>query len=266
MGTPFRKTYVEGPFGQVHLRVAEPNPPADHAPLVCFHMSPNSGVIYEAWIEEIGRDRTAIAADTPGFGMSDPPPKRPRIEDYARTMCQVIESLDRAPVDLMGYHTGSMIAAEVANQAPHLVRKIIMVSAPVFTDDELETFRETYGPWSPDEDGSFLADKWKANRYWEMDGITPAMTVEKFADAIRRPQISWWGHAAAFDYDLNAVLPKLAQPTLVLAPEDDLVDHTRRGTAVMANTTVKELAGWGHGFLDLHTVEVAGIVREFLDA
>lgn len=265
MGISVRKSYVDGPFGQVHLRLAEPASADHHPPLLCFHMSPNSGVIYEAWIEEMGRDRTTIAPDTPGFGMSDPPPTRPGIEDYARAMIQVIDSLGRAPVDLMGYHTGSMIAVEVAKQASHLVRKIVMVSAPVFTDDELEDFRTLYGPWSPDEDGRFLAEKWKANRFWEMDGITPEMTAAKFADAIRRPQISWWGHAAAFDYDLRSVLPALAHPALVLAPEDDLVAHTRRGSALMADPQIRELAGWGHGFLDLHTAEAAGIVREFLD-
>lgn len=229
-------------------------------------MSPNSGVIYDGWIEEMGRDRTTIAPDTPGFGMSDPPASRPSIEDYASAMCRMIENLDRAPADLMGYHTGSMIAVEVAKQAPRLVGKIILVSAPVFTDEELGEFRERYGPWSTDEDGNFLAEKWKANRYWEMDGVEPAMTIKKFAEAIRNPQISWWGHAAAFDYDLKAVLPELVHPTLVLAPEDDLIVHTRRGLAVMDNPQVRELAGWGHGFLDLHTAETASIVREFLDA
>ena len=266
MSVHLTKSYAPGPYGQVHLRAAAPDPATPAPPLFCFHMSPYSGIIYENWISEMGKDRMAIAPDTPGFGMSDPPTEPPQIEDYAKTMVQVIRSLGRAPVDLMGYHTGSMIAVEVAKQAPALVRKIVMISAPVFTDEELAELRSTYGAWRPDETGDFLVEKWKANRFWAMEGATADMTAENFPEAIRRPRISWWGHKAAFDYDLKTVLPTVTHPVLVLNPEDDLVEQTRAGVPLMKTATMKELPGWGHGFLDLHTVEAADIVRAFLDS
>ena len=266
MSVSHSKSYAPGPCGQVHLRQAAPRPETAAPPLFCFHMSPYSGIIYENWIAEMGKDRLSLAPDTPGFGMSDPPNSPPQIEHYAATMVQVIRSLGRAPVDLMGYHTGSMIAVDVARQAPDLVRKIVMISAPVFTEDELAELRGTYGAWTPDETGDFLVRKWKANRFWAMEGATANMTAENFPEAIRRPGISWWGHKAAFDYDLKAVLPQVSHPVLVLNPEDDLVEQTRAGVPLMNTATLHELPGWGHGFLDLHTAETAQIVRGFLDA
>jgi len=264
------KSYTPGPFGQMHLRRAGPSLAASAAlgatPLFCFHMSPYSGLIYENWIGEMGRDRTAFAPDTPGFGMSDPPPEQPSIEDYAHAMVRLIWALGTAPVDLMGYHTGSMIAAEVARQAPNAVRKIVMVSAPVFSDDELAELHDTYGPAAVGEDGGYLQKKWDANRYWAMDGVTPERTAELLPEALKNPKISWWGHAAAFAYDFKAAIPSLSHPVLVLNPEDDLVEHTRTAMPLFNTATLHELPGWGHGFLDLYTTEAAAVVREFLDA
>ena len=73
-----RRTYVETRFGQLHLRIAQPAA-ASRPALICFHMSPMSGRIYENFLAKIGTDRVAIAADTPGFGMSDAPPAPPEI-------------------------------------------------------------------------------------------------------------------------------------------------------------------------------------------
>jgi pimeloyl-ACP methyl ester carboxylesterase len=85
-----RRSYVDGPFGQVHVRTA--GVASARPPLMCFHMSPMSGRIYAKFIAGMGRDRLAIAVDTPGFGMSDTPEHLPEIADYARTMAAVIDA------------------------------------------------------------------------------------------------------------------------------------------------------------------------------
>ena len=43
---PVRRAYADGRFGQLHYRIAVPDGGAGaarHPPLLCFHMSPNSG-------------------------------------------------------------------------------------------------------------------------------------------------------------------------------------------------------------------------------
>lgn len=78
-------------------------------PLILFHMSPYSGVIYENLMADLGRDRVVIAVDTPGFGNSDAPLVPPTIQQYAAAMGDLLDGLKLRGVDVMGYHTGSKL-------------------------------------------------------------------------------------------------------------------------------------------------------------
>ena len=264
--TTVRRGYVDGRFGQIHYRIAAPAT-ASRRPLLLFHMSPYSSAIYERFAAEIGRDRAAIAVDTPGFGASDPPPSPPEIADYAAAMGDVMDALDLKDVDLMGYHTGAKIALEVALQRPSQVHRIVMVSATVFTPEELAEHQRMYGPEEVSDDGSHFVKWWKAAQRWRMDGVTNEDLAERFAQRMQRPAISWWGHRAAFNYLVADALPRVKQPILVLNPDDDLVAFTPRAKPYLQprDSRIHDLPGWSHGFLDLKTAEAAAIVRQFLD-
>ena len=56
-------------------------------------------------------------------------------------MLELVAELGLGVVDILGYHAGGVVAAEMAQQQPNVVRKIIMISAPIFTDEELQAFR-----------------------------------------------------------------------------------------------------------------------------
>lgn len=85
-------------------------------PLLCLHPSPLSGLVYDRWLVEIGRDRLALAPDTPGYGSSAAPPQPPAIGDYADAMHRFIDEIGLREVDLMGYHTGSLTSVEFARR------------------------------------------------------------------------------------------------------------------------------------------------------
>ncbi len=259
-----RRGYARGRFGQLHYRIAKPVNPGE-TPLLCLHSSPNSGRIYETFLGEIGADRVAVAADTPGFGDSDPPPTVPGIEDYAGAMGDLIDTLGFDTVDLVGYHTGSMIATELALQRPEQVRRLVLISAPIYTAAELAEAHAHFAPVKLTRDGSHLVGPWTGHVRWAMPGWTLDHVATQFPDALRRPAISWWGHNAAFTYPLSEKLPNVAQPILVLNPEDDLHTKTQRAKALIGENTLKELPGWGHGFLDIHTQAAADIMRSFLN-
>ncbi|MEQ8508917.1 MAG: alpha/beta fold hydrolase [Rhodospirillaceae bacterium] len=291
------RQYVDGRFGQIHLRIAGPaakiaagpteNNRADPAennragqaesktaapasgrgslPLLCLHMSPNSSRIYQTFVGQMGVDRLTVAPDTPGFGESDPPAEQPAIADYAAAMLDVMDALGLAQVDVMGYHTGSETCVELAHQAPDRIRKLVLTSAPIFNEDELDDFRTHYAKPELTEDGSHVAEKWRAYLHWAGPGWTLQHVAEQFADALRRPDIAWWGHNAAFDYPMKEKLEQVQQPVLVLNPNDDLVEHSRRAHGLLQNGRIHELPDWGHGFLDVHTAEACALVRQFLD-
>ena len=231
-------------------------------------MSPMTGRAYQRFLGEIGADRFAIAFDTPGFGLSDPAPSPPRIEDYAQDILSGIDALGiRGPIDLMGYHTGAMISVALARHAPTRVRRIIMVSAPIFPPQEREQFRRHYAHRQPDAEGSHLLRRWSGFYYHHMrPGVTIGQIADAFSDALLGGEIEWWGHRAAFEYELADELAKVSQVVLILNPGDDLDIQTRRAAGLAVNSRILEVPGWGHGFLDLHTADAAALARAFLDA
>jgi pimeloyl-ACP methyl ester carboxylesterase len=262
---PVRRDYLDGRFGQIHYRIARPALDGGKPPLLCFHMSPNSGRIYETFLGAIGTDRIAVAPDTPGLGDSDPPADAPGIEDYAGAMGDVMDALKLRQVDVMGYHTGSETCVALALARPAQVRKLILTSAPIFTPEELKDHREKYAHEPLAEDGQHLVKKWKGHMFWRGPGKTREMVADEFCDALRNPLISWWGHNAAFSYDMGGQMPKVTQPMLVLNPDDDLHAHTWRAEGKMQRGRILHLKGWGHGYLNVHTDAAAKIVRDFLD-
>jgi pimeloyl-ACP methyl ester carboxylesterase len=209
-----------------------------------------------------------IAFDTPGLGLSDPAPAPPRIEDYAQDILSGIDALGiRGPFDLMGYHTGSMTSVALARHAPTRVRRIIMVSAPIFPPAERAQFQQYYGHRQPDAEGTHLLKRWKGFYYHHMrPGATIEHIADSFSDALLGGEIEWWGHRAAFEYELADELASVSQVVLILNPGDDLDMQTRRAQGLAANSRILEVPGWGHGFLDMHTTEAAALARAFLDA
>lgn len=266
-----KRAYAEGPFGQIHYRIARPESAASAPPLLCLHQSPKSGRDYEALMAQLGCERVVIAPDTPGYGQSDAPPQPPAIEDYAGAMAALVETLRRAgelppgPIDLMGYHTGGVIAASLAAREPERVRRIVFVSLAAF-DLAVRTERLAHMDVFavPREDngnidallaiGESLNDK-RLDPEWRHRALGEILTT-----GMRMP----WGFRAVYDHDMAADLQALAMPALVLCPRDDLWDETHASVMLLQDARLVKYPESGNGFLELDTADVAGVIRGFL--
>lgn len=263
-----RRVYVDGPFGQMHIRVTGEQG-WDRPPLICFHMSPMSGRVFQRFLAALeNRGRRGVAIDTPGFGMSDPPATPPAIADYSRAMKAAIQALGLVgPVDLMGYHTGSMIAADIAATWPELVRRLVCVSAPVFTAEELAEMRRLYGRHEASIDGAHLVRRWQGFVHWNLGrGLRIEDLNDMFPEGLLAGNREWWGHNAAFSFAPDMRLSEVFQPILVLNTDDDLKEQSRRALALLRHGMFVELPAWGHGFLDGFPVDAADLVVSFLEA
>jgi len=257
--------YVDARYGQLHVRASSPVESAQARPLLCFHLSPLSGVVFETWLGEIGKDRLAFAPDTPGYGMSDPPSTQPTIADFAAAMGDLMDALELEEADVMGYHTGSKICVELAQQRPKQIKHLVLVSAPVYTDEELASQYAQMGEERPPaDDGSHLLAAWAGHWRWRGPEQTAETLMRVFPDALRGGERLPWGHRAAFSYQHTDHLPNVAQPVLVINPNDDLTAFTARIEPYLKNGSVLDMEHWGHGFLDSHTLEAGNVIREFL--
>jgi pimeloyl-ACP methyl ester carboxylesterase len=251
MGERIRRRYVDGRYGQVHLRE---NARVGGVPLVCLHATAYSSRSFGALLNVLDRKRHVIAIDTPGYGESDAPPALIDIADYAAAIAEVLP--DR--FDLFGYHTGVSIAAEIAIVAPERVGRLTMMGVPYFQAIDFAAWRarltarhelrETLAQF--DERWSFLV----TNR---PEGLPLRRGFENFVDELKAWPNGWWTHVALFDHDLTARLPLIPVPVTVLNPRGHLTEPSRVAAALIPRVTVVELPDLTGAVLDRHADVIA---------
>ena len=265
-----RKLYVDGEYGQIHLRFAADEGTGDIPPLFCLHQSPKCSAEFERFMQAARGDRAIVAADYPGYGMSSQPPSEDdaTIEMYARNMWQVADMMGLDQVDLFGNHTGGKVATEMALQQPERVRGIVMVSAAILTDEERNAFRDFFTPVPLDEAGTRYTTMWQRIVNGRGPGVSLEMLAESFTMNLMGGEAYEWGHKAAFDYGepFERALKELPHRITILNPVDDLTEMTRRAAPLMRNGEIVECPDWGYNFLDAFSAEAAKLVLGKLDA
>lgn len=262
-----RRGYVDGRWGQIHYYAAGP-PPGAARGLVCFHMTPFSGRMFELVLARLADIRAGVAFDTPGYGHSDPPPQRVTIGAYAAAMGDVVDALGFAAVDVMGAHTGSRIAVEFALQRPEQVRKVVLLGAACYRPEETTHQRgwtdEALAP-SENSDGVHLKTVWHAWARNRGPDVSDAMIERYIAEVLRDRARGNWAMHAAFDHDMPGRLAQVEQPILVLNAQDDIYDATKRSAEVMQNGRIIDLAPDKLWAMDTRPDKIADLIRGFLD-
>jgi pimeloyl-ACP methyl ester carboxylesterase len=145
-------------FGQLHLRSNE----GKGVPLVLLHMSPRSGAMWETLQELL--ERPTHAPDRLGYGYSDAPPWALSLEQYAQSTVDGLKAAGmQGQIDLLGIHTGSIEAIEIANQLGSQVRRLALVGMPLFTAEEQQRQMEKYSeqPLRPATEGGHVLGAWR---------------------------------------------------------------------------------------------------------
>lgn len=263
-----RRGYTDVPGGQqVHWRHSAIENSADR-PLICLHMMPKCSRDFAALLPCLGAHRPCWAPDFPGYGMSDPLAQRATVEGYASWLWQWLEAAGIAgSVDLLGYHTGSKVAVAAAAQQPDRVNRIIAISAPVFTDEELAQLNAFFQPIPLDEAGTRFQVMWERILHYRGPGVTLEMAAASLCDNLLGGEDYEEGHRAAFENnpDFLRTISALPHPLLVMNIADDLYRATQRIDPFLNNGTRRDFPEWGNGFLTLHPAEVAEVMLSFLN-
>ncbi len=212
------------------------------------------------------RGLCAIAPDTPGAGRSDPlPGERPTSADYARHLAGLADVLGLRRVGLYGFHTGAATACVFAGLYPERTAAVSLEGLPAWTETEREDFNANYlPPFTPTWDGSHMAWLWARMEeqvvFFPWSSPTPSARMSAYpvspkdgvhancmdlleaGDAYRAP------YQAAFDFQVDAWLPRLQAPALIATTEFDVLrSHLDR----------EPLVGMGRGFASLPEIQVA---------
>ena len=267
----FERSYVTHDWGQIHVLASQPAASGHSTPLVCFAPNPYSGNYYRLFMQQLGSDRTMLALDYPGIGQSDGYPGELDMATLADIMADSLKALGwgpdgDGPVDLCGYHTGTMLATELAVQHPALVRRIVLMGIPYYDAAGRQERFERLGqikPW-PDSFAA-VAQDW----IFAVEMRNDKVSLERAFGNYLESAGAWQGKAriygAVFQYPAEERAPLITQPTLILNPHGSLKEPSRDYANMIDEATIIELPELKYGIFDVAPDVLASHARPFLN-
>jgi len=251
------KGYCDGPYGQVHWRMCGERGSAPD--LICLHPAPFSGLAFTTIMPFLALDRRVIAPDFPGHGGSNPHCMDASVEDYAKAIASVIAALspDR-PVDLLGFHTGCLVACELALSAPQSVRNLVLVDVPAFDADTRSSYLASSAePPGFTPDMSSLARAWERGIIKRIESQGMARSFEMFVEQLRHGEAMNTAFYAGFTYPVEERLQAVQHKATVIATQSMLLDATRRAASLIPQAKLVERLDIKRAVLDEAAEETA---------
>jgi pimeloyl-ACP methyl ester carboxylesterase len=231
-GSPrLRRAYFECRYGQLHVHNAIPAGGGfdELTTLICLHASGTTGRSFLELSKLLGNSRSMYSPDIPGCGESDAPPAALSVAGYAEAIGDFLDSMRFRQIDLLGVRSGAAIAAEVAIARPKVVRRVVMVGAPVLDDTERKSWRDLSAP----------------------EGLGPGAV---------------WTRASLIQWKAQERLSLIKQPLLVLRPKDQFWEAGGRVAKLVPGAKVVDLPDQDKRLLETQTQVVAKYTTPFLSA
>ncbi|GAM06613.1 alpha/beta fold hydrolase [Novosphingobium sp. MBES04] len=264
-----RRGYTDGPYGQIHYR-HEGAVTQTRGAIVLLHQAPMTSAQYDNVLRPLAAHGFhAIAIDMPGFGMSDPVPGVPRVEDWAAVVVPVLDALGYPDAVVLGHHTGAMVATEVGIQFPDRVRAVILNGPMPVSEEEraefMEGLHQTERTITATDDGTQFNMVHAARTGLAEGTVAPARISEYVVQAFEGQGAYWHGHHAAFLYRQDETLGRLERPALILTNTGDVIyEHALAAHAIRPDFAFTALEGGGVDVVDQMPEDWAEAVTRYV--
>lgn len=218
------RDYRETSFGQIQIHIWGCAQEAEHI-LVCLPPSPYSGKAYDTIAPELVTDKLCVlAVDYPRFSGE----KSSSINDYAGVVHDVLKSLkNTAPISLVGFHTGCLVAVETSLAADINIARLILIDVPYFSSvSRAEHAAQSYGSFPVSLNLSDLQSAWDMSVTRQKDKVPLARAFDMFVDHISAGVSAGEPFAAAFDFDCQQQFSKVSVPSFVIATHAGLYSES----------------------------------------
>ena len=166
------------------------------------------------------------------------------MEEVATTMHQALAGCrDRlaVPFDLLGFHSGCLLAVEMARLQPDRIRKIALVDVPYFTPEEQAgRYPKSTAERRFTGELSSLADVWEFSVKKRLGGMPLKRAFSNFVELLRAGERANLGYHATLTYECAPRFRAVRHDTLVVATEYMLKEHTRKAAADIPGATFVE--------------------------
>ena len=269
MNKPIKRAFLDTEDGQILYRIA-----GEGEPLLLLHQNFRSGDEFRELIPIFAQKRLVIAMDFLGLGDSDKPPRMYSIEDYAKTVILLLDELGIKTTCILGNHTGSCVAAEVAAAYPQRVEKIILCNIDDFNEEGKAALSNKFENLKIQADGSHLMQRWSARANY----IGSAELNHRWVlDDLKGFGYPWYAPLAVIDYcqRMEARFRLIKSPTLILSGTEDVKQLERLGFAnadnrefiltAIPHAKMIDIEGGTICMMNQIPKEISKIVIEFLE-
>jgi pimeloyl-ACP methyl ester carboxylesterase len=257
---PWKKGYVDTPEGQIHYLRGGEGPV-----LAMLHQNPSSARMWEPVLPGfIARGRTVIAFDTPGYGESDKPAFMPTIPYYAHRFDEALRLLGVEQYDILGHHTGALVAGAMAVRFPQRVRKVVPVGYALLPADMINGLSRA-APQDVSADGHELEYLWKGITRLGGDTFTGDIGVRCLIEKLQAGRDWFWAYRAVSGFEREKTARSITQPTLcIVGRKDPLSQWQPNATAIMPNSRGHVVESGGVNVADDAPDEFVDVIDQFL--
>ncbi len=267
-----RRSLVQTPAGAVEYGELGGGPP-----LLALHPTPGSCLWYGDVAPLLADERRVLAMTTMGYGRSDrPSPPYTTVREYAAAAVGFLDAMDVERASVVGSHTGSVLAVEIAAGWPERVSGLVLGEPFNWNTParrEVLTRQHRYVPPAPD--GSHLLALWQRQGP-DRPGVDLREFARRFADflVVNAPEVAYgdlgWegaGPQAITGYEMWERAALIEAPTLVIhGSQSDLGRSHQRFLETIARSRGSRPPSHGRfsprEAPELWAKEVKGFLRE----
>ena len=231
-------------------------------PIVCLPPVPYGGRFFDSFAQAY--DGPVWSADLPGYGFSDALVEPPTVVGYTDAMTPLLNAPGQ-PVWLVGFHSGALVAMEMANRHPEQVSGLVLVDVPVFSGPDMADLRAslTKPPAYLEQEDPFNG-LFKAMVADRLDKVAYPRALDMFFDFVGAGETRNAGYHAAAHFEAEPAATKVAQPVLVIATHSSLREGTLQVADWLPHATLVERDDITMPAFELGAEAIACLTREFV--
>jgi pimeloyl-ACP methyl ester carboxylesterase len=217
MALPIDRGLTKTFAGHIHWRAC------GHGPAVMLsHINQQSSALMIELLQALAPNFRAVAIDYPGHGNSDHLDRQPSIEDYARCVIEVMDSLGIEHAFAMGEAVGAGVSIALGSLWKPRIGKVVAINTPYFEKDGSDI--ADIAKVRPSDASGFPAPRSIEFMLTNDPDHAPINPTQWWMDRINTAQFEigrdrWQAVQAFAGFDLLGAMAALSCPVLMLYGE-----------------------------------------------